>query len=155
MGWTPLIHAQSLDKLDEDKGFLDFDLGADMDHTPPLLQNGKQQKMDLYRPVNDTLRFQGVELKTIRLRFFQNHMHSIVVRVEGEARSGHLLSYFEKRYGEPKKTDNYDNSLHWRTEKVALLYDRNLMTGDVEFQFIDVETHKIYELWMYNRVNED
>ncbi|MCB9234194.1 MAG: hypothetical protein H6581_21235 [Bacteroidia bacterium] len=134
---------------DEDYGFMDYKLGESPESMPELRADGKYQKMKRYRPANDSIVFNGIAVKNIRLFFFQGQCHSLIVKTfEGESTEA-MLAYFQKRYGEGEKQDAMGTQFLWRGEKCQVFYEKNLVMNDGQFHFTSIPVHRKYENYQY------
>lgn len=128
---------------------MEYKLGASPDSMPKLVSNGRYQKMKRYRPANDSIVFEGIEIKTIQFFFFKGECHSFIVRTPNGETTDALLAYFQKRYGEGEKQDGMGTQFLWRGENCQVFYERNIVTNNGQFSFTSILIHRKYENFMY------
>jgi hypothetical protein len=86
--------------------------------------------------------------KQVNLYFFKNHLHHIEVKVAGETNTKLFLEKIRKIYGKGNVKDAFDSQVEWVGKEHSLKYERNLITQDGIFIFLDYAVHREYLKYM-------
>lgn len=141
---------------DADMGVLGLTLGAPSDSVHLKLKAlGKTQKLYKYRPDPDSLYYEGILLSAVRLMFFNNKLHSIVMKTPNEAKTARVLASLEGKYGNGESLDQFNGIINWTGKKVWVHFEKNFMTGEASFTFVSLKVDREYEIAEYNRVYGD
>mgnify|MGYP001795007001 FL=1 len=146
----------SAQQLDNDHGFMGIQLGAEKDSllTTMVQKRGVFQRLnrfDLlpeYLQFNDILLEAPIDLRYVRVFFWDGHIHSIEVKALA-GQGDKLRQYIMDRYGEGQKEDAMGYKFTWEEPKTLLIMEQNLVTKDVHLMFRDHRTHVYYYRHMY------
>ncbi len=149
-------HAQHNQALDNARGILGYLLEATPDSMPGKLKGlGKTRKLSKYRPEPDSVYFDGVFIHSLRLFFFQNQLHSIVLKTLNDAETDKVMKLIVKRFGPGKPEDQFEGILSWQGKRVYLRFEKNYVSSEGVFSFYSYKINRLYEIAEYNRVYED
>lgn len=139
------VVAQS--QLDTDHGILGYRLGDHQDSIKTLLKDGKSERLVRMRPIDDSLRIEGILTQKVRLFFWERTLHSIDVKVQG-AEADKLLVWLKARYGEGEKLDAMGFRFRWQGKSTLMEWDQNLVTRDATLTLRDEAVHRKYYKYM-------
>lgn len=146
------IRAQSTDAMLSFKG---FELGTihdslSIEQNKTLLKRGKFQKLMRYDLLKDFLRLEGMQLRYVRLFYWQSYLHSIDVKSENGS-GNDLREWIEKKYGEGVQEDAMGYKFIWEFPGYRIFLEQNLVTKDASITFLHDEVHNSYYKFMYER----
>lgn len=139
------VGAQGL--IDFDNGILGFKLGAGADEMRGILKDGKQERLARYRPVDDSLRHEGILTRKVKLFFWEGKLHSIELKLEA-AEADKMLLWLKDSYGDGKKEDAMGFRFTWEGSRVRVFWDQNLVTREASLTFMDDQIHAKYYKFM-------
>jgi hypothetical protein len=135
---------------DEGRGILGYTLGTHLDSIKTLLGDGKSQNLARYKPIKDSLSFDGILTQKVRLFFFNREMHSIDVKLLGKEGDKALI-WLKAMYGEGKKRDAMGFSYVWELSDMVVMWEQNLVTHDGLMTLRDNRVHRKYYNFMSGR----
>lgn len=149
---TNQVQAQNSDAMLSFKG---FELGVQYDSLTieqhkTLQKRGKYQKLIRYDLLDEHLRLQGMELRFVRLFFWQGYLHSIDVK-SANGQGDALREWVENIHGEGIKEDAMGYKFLWEYPGYRVFLEQNLVTKDVTITFLQDEVHNSYYKFMYER----
>jgi len=145
LGLLPTARAQSLAALDAQEGFFDFRFGARMDTLKgTFIKFDNFQKKERFTLKGQVLDFSGVPLRDVRYVFYDQRLHSIIVRTETAPHSDALLEVLVLFYG-PGVQDGMSPRYYWKGQRVWMSYDKNLLNGNATVEIMSVEMQKLFE----------
>lgn len=149
------VSAQDVSKLDEDYSFVGYSLASHQDSIRNLRKNGKQDHLRIMRPGNlDSLYFNKIELKQVKLYYFHGVLHSVDVKTD-EPQTTHLLAWLTDRYGDGEQKDMFGNEIVWLGERAKLTFEKNPVMGTGLFSCTSKRMHVKYVTYMYDITHGD
>lgn len=149
----PLV---SMAQAPEEEAIMGYQLGMHLDSIPKqnLLKMGKFQKLYRYDRQDADLSLNGMKLVYVRLFIWDNHLHSIEIKVSGEDGDTYkaLLKAF---HGEGKQQDAMGFRYQWFLPTSRILWDQNLATKEGVATYVDEKTNDSYFKFIYNQQNRE
>lgn len=146
-----LLLAGRVQAQDDDmRGILGYTLGTDLDSIKTLLGDGKSQNLARYKPIQDSLSFDGILTHRVRVFFFNRKLHSIDVKVLGKEGDKALI-WLKAMYGEGTKRDAMGFSYIWELHDMVVMWEQNLVTHDGLMTLRDNRVHRKYYNFMSGR----
>lgn len=143
-------------QADDAATIMGYRLGAHWDSIPKehLLRMGKFQKLYRYDRQDEGLTLNGLQLHYVRLFFWENHLHSIEVKVVGEGGDDFKAS-LRALYGEGKQQDAMGFRYQWFLPSMRVLWDQNLVSKEGVATYVDERTNDSYFKFMYHQQNRE
>ncbi len=146
------LQAQSSDAMLSFKG---FELGVQHDSLTieqhkSLLKRGKYQKLIRYDLLEDYLTLEGMQLRFVKLFFWQGYLHSIDVK-SASGSGDALVAWVKNIHGEGVQEDAMGYKFLWEYPGYRVFLEQNLVTKDVTITFLNDEVHNSYYKFMYER----
>lgn len=131
MGYTLGLHADSIPKVN-------------------LLKMGKFQKLLRYDRQDTPLKLEGIDLASVRLFIWDNHLHSVEIKC-AEGQGDKMTAWLKSIYGEGKKMDAMGYRFDFYLPTMRVLWDQNLATKQGTAQFVDEAVTDQYYIFMEQR----
>ncbi len=138
------LFSQDLSRLEKERGFLGYVLGGSKAEQGNLDCRGFFQLKQKCFPVPMPKQYEDVPIKKVTLYFYNQKLHSLEIKIEGEQASQTMLLYLQMKYGEGKQ-DGYAPHYTWQSENILLVYDENLFTHNATITFLHIPTQKQLE----------
>lgn len=149
---TTILHAQGPDKLEADHGILGYKLGQPRDSMPDkVVKVGKVQGLKKYRPANDTIFWRGIKVESLRLHFWRDSLHSIIMKVTEGRNADRVKDYMEQLYGTAEKLDQFGTKFFWRSENVIVNMEENMLSGNSIVSFYHKGLVNRLERYLYDK----
>lgn len=145
------LHAQSMDALDEQYGFLGYSFEMPLDSAKNLRMKDRYLKKRRYVPKSGSLSLLDVELSKVYFLFYEGRLHSVMIRTEGEEESDNVLNTLNMLYGAGKQ-DGFAPRYNWTGERTTIFYDKNLLTKNAEIVVESIPMQKEFnKKWRIQR----
>lgn len=144
----PFLNPLSAQSLDQDNGILGYRLGYPPDSMLDIRRDGKSQRLMRYRPVEFEQSLGEIPLKSVRLFFWEDKLHSIEVKTSG-TNSDALRDWLANRYGEGSKEDAMGFRFSWEGAQIRVFFEQNIISHDALTTFVDDEVHERYYRYMH------
>lgn len=131
--------------LDEIFAWNHIFLQTPVDSIPNLKYVKTQNFLQVFSHNQEVKNFEGIEIEKVHYFFYNKKLYSIVIKTkESSEQAELLLGWLNLMFGEGKQV-GFAPRYSWKGKKVEMLYDKNIITHQVEWRIIDVTLQKEYE----------
>ncbi|MBX3103300.1 MAG: hypothetical protein KF690_12385 [Bacteroidetes bacterium] len=137
------LGAQDLTALDTEYGFLGVRLGTPADSIPGLVRDGSFEKKDRYVPRVMPRQVHNITVTRVEYLFWENRLHSIRIRTEGNPATEQLRELLEIYYGEYQQR-GLEGFYSWQGRLVRLEMEENLISRNAWTTFTSLEADRAF-----------